>query len=449
MAYGAANNPELTKALGAATAKEARALGIHWVFAPDSDVNNNPDNPIINIRSFGEDPQRVAKHVSAFIEGAHSVPGSRVLVTAKHFPGHGDTDVDTHMGLATLNADRARMASTELVPFKAAVQAGVDSIMTAHMAVPAYEPEPIPATISQNVLTGIIRDEMKYSGLIVTDAMDMQGLTKQFPSGEAAVRALEAGVDVLLMPADPDAVVQAILAAVKQKRLTEKRINDSVMRILMAKARVGLHRGKLVDLEEISETIEAPELAEQAQLAADRAVTLVKNGADVVPLKNPANACFWIMSESRYGQAGRRLLEEIRSRSTEARAILLDPQVSQLELNDLATKAGQCEAHVAAAYITVGAFRGNVALSGNYPMLMEALAKSGTPVILVSLGNPYLLRSFPRVSAYLATFSPAPTSEAAAVRALFGEIAIGGRLPVGIPDIAKAGDGITVPAGSR
>jgi beta-N-acetylhexosaminidase len=210
MAFGAADDPELTRALGAATAKEARAMGIQWVFAPDADVNNNPDNPIINIRSFGEDPQLVARHVQAFIRGAHADPADRVLVTAKHFPGHGDTSVDSHMELPSLAADQSRMDAVELVPFRAAVQAGVDSIMTAHMSVPAYESELVPATVSRKILTGIIREKLGFGGLIVTDAMDMQGLVKQFTSGEAAVRALEAGVDVLLMPADPDSVVKAV-----------------------------------------------------------------------------------------------------------------------------------------------------------------------------------------------------------------------------------------------
>jgi beta-N-acetylhexosaminidase len=243
--------------------------------------------------------------------------------------------------------------------------------------------------------------------------------------------------------------VKALLGAVKQKRITEKRIAESVSRILMAKARVGLHRKKLVDLEEISETIEASELADQAQLAADRAVTLVKNDDDALPLKSTAGACFWVMSESRYGQGGRRFAEEIRSRTTEARVALLDPQVSVSEMTDLVSKAGQCQTHVAAAFITVGAYRGNVALSGNYPALMEMLVNSGAPVVLTSLGNPYLLRSFPNGAAYVAAFSPVPTAEAAAAKALLGEIPIGGRLPVSIPDVAKIGDGITVPAVTR
>jgi beta-N-acetylhexosaminidase len=365
-----------------------------------------------------------------------------VLVTAKHFPGHGDTSVDSHIGLAALEADRERIESIELAPFRAAVQAGVDSIMTAHMAVPAYEPEAIPATVSKNILTGLIRDQLRFRGLIVTDAMDMQGLAKQFSAGEAAVRALEAGVDVLLMPADPDAVVKAVLAAVRGKRLSEKRINESVMRILTAKAQVGLHQKKLVDTEEIEDTIESPELAALAQRAADRAVTLVKNNRSVIPVRNPEGACYWILAESRYGQAGRRFLDDIRGRVKNARAVLLDPQVPQIEIDDLLGRFSGCEANVVAAFASVGAYRGTVGLSSAYSSLMDALRKTSMPVVLISLGNPYLLQYFPDVDAYIATFSPVPTSESAAVRALFGDIPFSGRLPVSIPGIAKAGESI-------
>ncbi|HYP05508.1 MAG TPA: glycoside hydrolase family 3 N-terminal domain-containing protein, partial [Bryobacteraceae bacterium] len=407
MAYGAARDFTLTRNLGLATAREARALGVHWVFAPVADVNNNPDNPIINIRSFGENPTDVAGQVRAFIEGAHSDPANRVLVTVKHFPGHGDTATDSHMGLASLTANRERMQAVELAPFREAVATGVDAVMTAHMAAPAYEPEEIPATVSEKVLTGLLRQELAFGGLIVTDAMDMQGLTKQFPGGEAAVRALEAGADVLLMPPDPEAAIKAVLAAVKEGRLTSKRINESVMRVLAAKARVGLHKNRLVNLERISETIDSPESEEQAQLAADRAVTLLKNENWVLPLQNTAGACVWVLAEGRYGQQGRRFEDEVRSRAPNARLHHFDQQVSLTEMEQALAKAGQCEAHVVAAYVTVAAYRGNVALTGNYPAFLEKLQGTGSPVALAALGNPYLLRGFPWVNAYLATFSTA------------------------------------------
>jgi beta-N-acetylhexosaminidase len=442
MAYGAANDLQLTRALGAATAKEARALGVNWVFAPVADVNSNPENPIINIRSFGENPELVASHVKAYIEGAHSDPSNRVLVTVKHFPGHGDISVDSHIGMSKLEADRARMNEIELVPFRRAIDARVDAVMTAHMAVPAVEPKDIPATVSASVLTGLLRTDLRFPGLIVTDAMDMQGLTKEFPGGEAAVRAIEAGVDVLLMPPNPQAAINAVVAAVQQGRLTQKRIEESAARVLAAKARVGLARNKLVNVEEIGDVLDSPELADQAQLAADKAITLVKNENSILPLRNPDKACLYVLTESRYGQQGRRLVEEVRGRSKLMEAILLDPEMSTIEMNEYVAKAADCEVVVVGAFVTVGAYRGNVALSGDFPALMRSLLSGSRPVVMVSLGNPYLLRSYPQVSSYLATFSPAVTAEAAAVKALFGEIATSGKLPVTIPGVAAYGDGI-------
>ena len=338
MAYGAAHDLALTRYLGLATAREARALGIQWVFAPDADVNNNPDNPIINTRSFGENPQDVAAQVKAFIEGAHSDQKDRVLVTVKHFPGHGDTAVDSHMSLPVLTGDRVRMDAVELVPFRAAIAAGVDAVMTAHLAVPALEKPEIPATVSPAVLTGLLRKDLNFNGLIVTDAMDMQGLTKQFPSGEAAVRALEAGADVLLMPVSPEEVIRAVSAAVNSGRLTRKRIQQSTARVLAAKARVGLNLNKLVNVEEISDTIDSPEEVEKAQEAADKAVTLVKNEGNLVPLPDPAGACWFILTESRGGQQGVRIVDELQKRVKSARYTVLDPVVSTVEIEQTLQK---------------------------------------------------------------------------------------------------------------
>jgi len=224
MAFGAANDLAATKYEGLTAAREARALGIHWIFAPVADVNNNPSNPIINLRSYGEDPEQVSRQVVAFIEGAHSDPDSRVLVTAKHFPGHGDTDVDSHLGLPRLEVSRERLDAMELKPFQAAIAHGVDSIMTAHMAVPALEPSGMPATVSPKVLTGLLRDELKFKGLIVTDAMTMQGLAMLFDSGEGSVRSIVAGADVLLMPPDPDKAIRAVVGAVEDGRISRQRL---------------------------------------------------------------------------------------------------------------------------------------------------------------------------------------------------------------------------------
>jgi beta-N-acetylhexosaminidase len=420
-------------------------MGFHWVFAPVADVNNNPDNPIINIRSYGEDPEAVARNVKAFIEGAHSGTKSRVLVSVKHFPGHGDTAMDSHMGMARNDASRERLDALELVPFRAAIAAGVDSVMTAHMAVPALEPQDIPATVSSAILTKLLRQELNFRGIIVTDAMDMQGLSKLYTPGEAAVRSIEAGADLLLIPPKPDEAVNAVVNAVLKKRLDRKRIEESVLRILTAKVHAGLNKKRLVDLEAISDEIDSPEAAELAQQVADRAVTMLRNDRNSVPLQNPAGACYFVLFESRYTQTGRKLVDEVRARVPKAQLFPMDPAQSEAAVEDAVQKAAGCSAAVVTTFVTATAYRGGMGLSGIYPKLMEGLLKGRAPVVLVSLGNPYLLRSYPAVAAYFTTFSTAPTSELAAVKALFGEIPIQGKMPVSIPGLAKIGDGLQLP----
>jgi beta-N-acetylhexosaminidase len=446
MAFGAAGDPALSRYEGEITAKEARALGVHWVYYPVADVNNNPDNPIINIRSFGESPQAVAAQVKAFIEGAHADKKNYVLASAKHFPGHGDTAVDTHMNLATINADRARLESTELVPFKAAIEAGVDSIMTAHIAVPAIAPADIPATLSPAILNGLLRNDLGFKGIVVTDALEMGGIAKGFSSGEAGVRAIEAGADVLLMPTDPDAVVRAVMAAVQSGRLTRHRIQESVAKILAAKERVGLDRKRFVDLEGISDIVDSPESNEKALEIAGRAVTLVRNTDGVVPLAHPETACYVVMPESHVTSQGQAFLQELRKRQPRGSIVSWDPSFSRQQLDDGAAQLTGCQSYVVAAYTSVGAYRGTVGmLGGELPHALETLLATGKPIILVALGNPYVLRNFPNVAAYMATFSNVPPSEVAAVQALFGEIAIRGHLPVTIPGLAELGQGIEVP----
>lgn len=443
MVYAAADEEEGVRRLGRATAREARAMGVHWIFAPDADVNNNPDNPIINIRSFGEDPQQVARLVRAYIEGAHSQPGAPVLVTVKHFPGHGDTSTDSHLGLGTVTADRARLDAVELVPFRAAIEAGVDAIMTAHLAVPALEPEQIPATVSRRIMTGLLREELGFRGILTTDAMDMRGLTQMFAPGEAAVRALEAGNDLLLIPQDPRAAVRGVMEALRQGRLTQARIDASVLKILRAKLRLGLFRQRFVRIEAIPDALLDPGDIAAARTTAQRAVALVKNEGGVVPLDHREGACWFILSGSRFSTQGLGLADELRSRGIRG-PVLLDPSLPEAEFAAQAEKAASCGAIVAAAYVTVSAYRGSVDLGGGYPGFLKRLLATGRPVILIAFGNPYLLRTYPEVAAYLAAFSTARVSEEAAVRAVFGEAPVTGRLPVAIPGLATAGFGIKI-----
>jgi len=450
MAYGAGRDLDAVRYEGLATAREARAIGVHWIFAPVADVNNNPDNPVINTRSFGENADDVAKDVAAYIDGAHSDPKNRVLVTAKHFPGHGDTDTDSHIALAQVTANRERLEAVEFAPFRAAIAHGVDSIMTAHLSIPAIEPEEIPATVSSKVLTGVLREEMKFKNIIVTDAMDMQGLAKMFNPGEAAVRALDAGADVLLMPLNPEAVIRAVVSAIEGGRLKQARIDESVMRVLEAKVHVGITKKKLVDLDDISDAFDSEEDVAQAQQASDRAVTLVRNEHDVLPLAGGAQSCLIVMVERRTSTAGTRMIDAYRKFAPKSQIVVLDASMNPAALaavvGDTATK---CSAIVVAAFSTVAAYRGTVGLGGELTPFVAKLTEGSVPVVVVAMGNPYLLTAFPKTAAYLATFSTTPPSEMSAVKALFGEIPIGGHMPVTIPGFSKYGDGIQMPARSR
>jgi beta-N-acetylhexosaminidase len=446
MAFAAAQDLAGASYQGSETARDARAMGVHWLFAPVADVNNNPDNPIINIRSYGENPSDVSNFVHAYISGAHSDPKNPVLVTAKHFPGHGDTAQDSHIGLARLDADRNRIESVELEPFRAAISAGVDAVMTAHVAVPALESENEPATVSSKILTGVLRQELNFRGIVVTDAMDMQGLASLFDTGEASVRSIEAGSDVLLMPRRAEDAINGVVAAVESGRLSRQRIDESVAKVLAAKARVGLNRKKVVRLDDIADIVDSPEAEERAQEVSDRALTLLKDEKDSLPLRHPETTCLIALAENQRGQQGQRLVEEIKKRSANITTKLLDPGISKADLDQVAEKTASCGQIIVAAYVTVSAYRGNVALAGNYPDFLNSLIAGKIPVTLVALGNPYLVRNFPNAATYLTTYSPTPTAETSLAKALFGEIPIGGRLPVSIPGIAKYGDGIKLPA---
>jgi beta-N-acetylhexosaminidase len=318
--------------------------------------------------------------------------------------------------------------------------------MTAHIAVPSLDATGVPATVSQPILTGILREQLKFTGIIVTDAMEMQGLLEMFNTREAAVRALEAGADVLLMPAKVEDAIAGVTAAINSGRLTRKRLDESALRVLSAKVRLGLNRQKPATQDAIAELIGAPEEEEMAQQIADRAVTLVKDSSDMLPVRNSDTASLLVLAESRSGQQGRHLMEEIKKRAPKMKITLLDASMSKEDMDRVVQSTAGSSSVIVAAYATVNAGRGDVALGGEYPALMSALLKGSAPVTLAALGNPYLLRNFPDVKAYLTTYSTTSTSETALAKALFGEIAIGGRLPLSIPGLAKYGDGIQLPA---
>ncbi len=293
----------------------------------------------------------------------------------------------------------------------------------------------------------MLREELGFKGIVCTDALDMQAITKLYGHGETAVRALEAGVDLLILPGDGKEAVRAVVAAVKEGRLTKARIDESVLKLLTAKAKLGLQKKRFVDVESVPDSLATPEDEELATHVAERAVTLVRNENNILPLANPERACWFVLSGGRFSAQGRELADAARRSAKGAQVTLLDPMLPTSEFDELAAKAQtNCEAVVVSAYVLVAAYSGNVGLPGNYPAFVEKLMASGKPVVFIALGNPYLLRAFPKVTAYLATFSTTQPSEIAAVRAVTGEIGIGGKLPVSIPGFAQIGDGLKTEA---
>src|SRR6059058_2848011 len=446
MAVAAGGNPKDAYTMGKITASEARATGVHWVYAPDSDVNNNPANPIINTRSFGENPQRVAEFVTAFVKG---VADGSALATAKHFPGHGDTAADSHIDLAVISASRERLEHLELVPFRAAITAGVDTIMTGHLSVPALESDPnTPATLSPKILQGLLRKELGYKGLIVTDAMDMGGITVRYAPGEAAVRAVAAGVDCVLMPPVPDAAFEALQGAVKSGRISKERLDESVRRILRAKARLGLNTSRLVDVNVLNHKFGSVAWQQQAQEISDRGVTLLRDTPHRLPLDGtkPSRALLLAFYADPEGYPGEDLERELRSRFDSVATLRADTRFVNASILKL-PPPDSYDVAILALFVRVSDRKGNVDVPAEQAALAEQVFKTGKPVITLGFGSPYLIERFPQAETWLAAFGISDVAQISAARALFGEIPVRGKLPVTIPGVnLKAGFGMELQA---
>ncbi len=442
MALGASGSEDLAYKLGQVTGAEARAIGVHLVFGPVLDVNSNPLNPIINTRSFGENPALVSRLASAYIRGAHSMG---VMTTGKHFPGHGDTDTDSHLDLPTIRADRAQLDSVDLPPFRAAANQGTDAIMTAHIAVVGVEgPSAGPATLSRTFMTGILRDEMHFGGLLFTDAMTMGGIAKRYGATEPLVMAIDAGADVLLMPRSVPDAIETLMDAVHAGRLTEARIDASVRRVLTAKARAGLREGRLVDLNAVDRIVAIPAHTDIADEVAARSITLAQDKMNLVPLR--ADSTRKILSITYAGTAdltaGHVFDDVISSRVPGVRRVRIDARTSEPEYKALAAQADSADLLVVSAYVSPRAFAGSIGADTAFAQFVEKTASSGKPVILISFGSPYILSEFPSVSSYLLAWGGAPVSQRAAALALLGDREISGRLPISLPPYLQFGAGI-------
>jgi len=468
MALGATGHLDYAESFGRITAQEARAIGVHWNFFPVADVNSNPDNPIINTRSFGGDAQQVGDFVSAYIRGAHS---AGMLVTAKHFPGHGDTATDSHLGLAQVSGDRPRLDSVELPPFRKAIQAGVDSVMVAHVTAPALDSAPNSvATVSPAIITGLLRHDLQFSGVIITDALDMAGLTRLYAKdiGREAVDAFKAGNDMLLIPPDLDAAYQAMIAAVRSGEISQSRLDESVLKILKLKASLGLHKARLVDLATLDSAIGRPDNIAAGQQMADDAITLVRDKGGVLPLKTTGTTATGLpyqgMAEVRNRlvvvifsddvrlEAGRVLERQIKTRIPDVNVIYTDSSLAGALTDRVLSAVRSADKVVVAVYASPtagkmadasGKVQNSVSLVGDSATLFKGMIDSASAkTVVVAMGNPYLAKDFPEVQNYICTFSAAPVSEMSAVKALFGEIEFHGHLPVAILGIAPRGAGL-------
>jgi beta-N-acetylhexosaminidase len=446
MALAAGGNTADAYTMGKITALEARAVGIQWIYAPVSDVNNNPGNPIINTRSFGEDPARVAEYVSAFVRGVEENGG---LATAKHFPGHGDTASDSHIDLPVIHANRERLDQLELVPFRAAISAGVGSIMTGHLSVPSLEPDPnTPATLSSHILTGLLRDELHFQGLVVTDAMDMGGITVRYAPGEAAVRAVLAGADALLMPPVPDAAFEGLQAAVRSGRISIERLDASVRRILEAKANLGLDKNRQVDLNAINQKLGSVAWQAEAQEISDRGVTLLRDTQHLLPLDGtkPSRALLVAFYADPEPYPGEDLERELKSRFDSVTTLRADTRFINADTLKLPSP-DTYDVALLALFVRVSDRKGNVDVPSEQAAFADRIYQSGKPVVTLGFGSPYLIERFPQAQTWLAAFGISDVAQISIARALFAQIPVRGHLPVTIPGVdMKAGFGVELAA---
>jgi beta-N-acetylhexosaminidase len=440
MAVGATRDTALAYEMGRLTAVEGRALGIHIAYAPVLDVNNNPDNPVINTRSFGEDPALDAHLGVAFI---HGLQDHGMIATGKHFPGHGDTGVNSHLALPIVTVSRARLDTVELVPFRAAVASGVGAIMSFHGSMPALDSSNVPGTLSPKVLTGLLRGEMGFKGIIISDAMDMRGVLDQFGADEAVKRAISAGIDVLIQPLDVSQTIDAVVAGVHEGRYTEARLDSSVRKILETKRRLGLPQRKLVDLNALRFLVGDSSNVQVARTIAEKSVTLVKDSLHEVPISN-RNAKVLSITLARRADlpAGNAFNAELRAALPNLRTEFIATEDAPLNFPRLLAAADSADITIISSYVGQNWDAVTASAPQAFAGFVQTLMQRGRKPLVVAFGNPYLLQQLPWLGTYLVAWGGFPVSQTAAARALLGLSPISGHLPISIPPHVVRGTGI-------
>ena len=444
MALGATGDTTLAYEEGRLTALEGRALGIHIAYAPVLDVNNNPANPVINTRSYSEDPALAARMGVAFI---HGLQDHGMIATGKHFPGHGDTGVNSHLALPVVTVSRSRLDSVELVPFKAAVNSGVGAIMSFHGAMPALDSSGVPGTLSQKVVTGLLRGEMGFRGIIISDAMDMRGVLDQFGADEAAKRAIAAGIDVLIQPLDVSKTIDAVVAGISEGRYTQARLDSSVRRVLETKRKLGLAQSKLVDLNALRFAVGDSVNAQVARRVAEKSITLVRDSARQVPVTDSTKNVLSITIARRADlSAGNSFNAELRTRLPKLRTEFTSTEDASLNYPRLIAAADSADVVIVGSYVGQSWDAISASAPEAFTDFVHTLVSRGRKPIVVAFGNPYLLQQLPWVGTYLVAWGGFPVSQVAAARALTGVVPISGRLPISIPPYATIGVGEERPA---
>ena len=462
MALGAAGDTMLAYEQGRITAVEGRAVGVHMAFAPVLDVNNNPANPVIGPRSFGENPSLVADLGAALIRGLQD---NGMLATAKHFPGHGDTDRNSHLAVTEVNASRPRLDTVELVPFRRAIRDGVAAVMTFHGVVASLDTTPVPATLSPVIMNGLLRRELGFGGLLVTDALDMNGvLARVRPAAnatpltgnygtidspglaEVVKLAVDAGNDVLLMPLDVTVAVDAVVNGVNEGRFTQARIDSSARRILALKHSLGLHRDRSVNLESARARVGTPAHLAVADTIARRGLTLAKDSLGLVPLRASTGARPTILSITIANRvdlaAGSAFDAELRGGAT-VRSLWVDAQDPLPALARVATLADSVQFAVIGSYLAQGTTVASVNAPDALAAFIRGVVERAPNSVLVAFGNPYLLQNVPFVPGYLVAWGGSTASQRAAARGMLGVSDITGRLPISIPPLLRLGAGET------
>lgn len=432
MALGATRDTALAYAYGKATAVEGRALGIHIVYGPVLDVNNNPGNPVINVRSFGEDPAWVSRLGASFIRG---VQDNGMIATGKHFPGHGDTDVNSHLALPVVTASRARLDSVELPPFRASIAAGVGAIMTFHGSMPALDSTGVPGTLSAAVLTGLLREEMGFGGLIISDAMDMRGVLDRYGAAEAAKLAVLAGADILIQPENVAQTIDAVVTGVTEGRIPKQRIELAVRRILLSKAGLGLHRRSQVDLTTVRRVVGDSANRRLSERIAARAITLVRDTPQLLPLAAagsgvPRRILHVVVARSTNLGAGSTFATALGKTAGRVRTIVVHPDDPFVDPARILPLVDSSDVVLMGSYLAQQWDQASAGVPDGLGALVNAIQQRGKPLIVIGFGNPYLGSQLSQVGSYLIAWNGSRASQLAAARVVLGQQPFNRYIPI-------------------